>query len=761
MQRRFNPMTLTDNFYGTAYPAPTVHAVNVSTLNGGLNLWELDYRLQPNQSPDCENVYWNNGSLSSRPGQDYLYEETDPTAKFYACYPRVWNGYIVAHKGEKIYRIDPATGAHTAIFAGLGGSTTPKDLRSGAFFVFGDKLYYMNGVDYIQITNAFEVSKVVGYVPTVLMNVEPDGTNGRQYQPENRLSSGKTIKYTQKDHGSEVATFQVPTGYYPIDPTPMTILAYDPAAGMDVAYTEIFEAETSIGFPQKGYEKIIYHATDTEGGAYPNGKWYHWYSSGGTSGYAQNPNNMGPSTIATIVQLPAESSRPQPGEASKLYHANAENTWWTWNGSEYVSAISPEKYIYSVDRANGQIFFDSDNPPQQPSPSIPNDVTVTLFKVNEDAYNSIMQCSCVTVYGSENSLAVVCGGPPAQPNAYFWSGNTATQLDPSYFPMDYYNFAGSDASEAITGFGKQQDFLVIFKERSIGKSKPFIDDSYIEGRDFLRMPYTPVNDTIGCDRPKSIQLIINNLVFANTYSGVYVLTDTTAAGENTVSRISRNVNGDPDSERGLLYDLRKVASPAVVSYDDGQRYWLCANGHVYLWDYTLKWYYRTAEEKLTWFYFTNIFTRGWFRVVDKGFYFNWDGDLIEFTQGVYADFEEPIYRKYVFATLFFDTYESMKDVLKVVFAVQTDQDPAFSITYRTDYEERKDLTDILAYGYHLVPRNLAHRSLRPIPYAAVAVRKPRCFHIRHFSMTLENNRIYTGMSIVSAQVFYRYSREER
>ena len=59
---------------------------------------------------------------------------------------------------------------------------------------------------------------------------------------------------------------------------------------------------------------------------------------------------------------------------------------------------------------------------------------------------------------------------------------------------------------------------------------------------------------------------------------------TTPALENNIESISRNVNGTAE-RHGLLYDVRKAGD--VCACDDGDRYWLAANGHVYVWDYVL------------------------------------------------------------------------------------------------------------------------------------------------------------------------------
>ena len=691
MQRRYRPAYLTENIYGTSYPSPTIRCIDISSLNGGLNLWDLDYRLEANQSPDLVNVYWQDGSLSSRPGQAYVYESAaDDEHKygaFCACYERPWQNYIIAHKGSMLYKIDPSTGEHTRIYDGE-LSTSP----GGNFFVFGNKLYYLSGHgDYVVIDQTCRASDVSPYIPIVIVNRKPDGTGGDTFQDENRLSPQKKIQFTTDGTSTE---YHVPSGYTPMDAMGVIAELTSPSA---ITYKELQVYTNYAGFPTKGEANIYYYDSETK-------KYYTW------SLNAYNEETTAPDLTKT----------------------------------------------FGVNRTTGVITFNK--APAAAMTQSPSNLEITVSKADEDTLNSILNCSCATVYGGDTQLAVVCGGTPKQPNAYFWSGSTQNGTDPTYFPFDYYNYAGASADEYVTGFGKQQSMLVIFKERSIGRS--YFSTVTIDDMDYLKLPFTPINESIGCNLSGSIRLIENNLVFANTYGGVYVLLDTSSYGENIVKRISRNINGDGITAKGMLYDTRQVASTAVTSFDDGQRYWLIVDGYgAYLWDYALSSYSRN-EENISWFYFNNINARGWFKTVDTNIYFTRNGSIAKFIEQ-FNDFGEAIERRYTFATQNFGTYEVLKDVIRVIFSVRSDTDSAMRIVYKTDYEIREDKTPIRAYGYRLSPRDLTHRSLRPIMFAGTAVRQPRCYHVRHFAMTLINNAINTDMSVVSAQILYRYNREDR
>ena len=609
---------------------PKTKVLDLPRLDGGLNLWELDYRISADQSPRMCNLYWKDGALGARRGQADLYEVSLGTV--HASHSREFWGCGIFHAGTSLYKMDMATGTATAIKEGL----TP---QGGSFFIYGDYLYYINGAEYIRIDAEFTVTDVEGYTPVIIMNMSPNGTGGDEYQPENRLSAYKTV----------------------------------------------------------------------------------WFNADGTTKKYQLP----------IKELDADKT-----------------VKCVVDGKELATTA------YTVDYPAGTVTFTT-APPKQ-SPMVNNTVRITFAKTDQDTLDSVRKCRYATTFGGENAVAVVLAGSPGQLNAYYWSGANFT-VDPAYFPYDQYQLAGN-SDEAITGFGKQQRMLVVFKERSIGKAS--FNIATITDRDFLELPYISINTNIGCNLPKTIKLVVNNLVFANSYGGVYMLLDSTVANENNVERLSLNINGT-DQRPGLLADVQRVPANLVSSVDDDQRYWIVANGHAYLWDYVLSPYYRNKSEgKLAWFYFDNIRAVTWIKTLDDIYYGTTDGRWVRFIDR-YNDFGEPIHQVYEFAVQNFETFETLKDVLKVIFVVRSDTNTTMEIEYKTDYERRMDLTPIIAYNWSLVPRDLRYRYLGVTKYAKVEVRKPGCRHIRHFSMALTNERVDSGMSLVSAQIIYRMSGVDR
>ena len=385
--------------------------------------------------------------------------------------------------------------------------------------------------------------------------------------------------------------------------------------------------------------------------------------------------------------------------------------------------------------------------PVMRNPPINNTVKITYSKTNTTAYNNIMDCTMAMTYGGTGALAIVMAGSNTQPNAYFWNGQTSVSVDPTYFPMTQYQLAG-DTNEPITGFGKQQGYLIIFKEGSVGRTS--MDTQTVEGRLTIDLAYVGINAKIGCDLPHTIQLIENNLVWCNTQMGVHFLANTSAAYENNVICISDKVNDSHQTwTKGLLYDVRNYSS-TVVAHDDERHYWLVVNGHTWLWDY-----YISNYKNPSWYYFDNIKGAGFLQEDDDIWEFGSSGRLFKFTRGGYSDsVGGAIDKVFRFPAQYFGTYDVKKNVESVMITMGSDTDLNVKLTYLTDLETRDDLTN-LTYTTTWVDPHKIHNS-----FGAVFRRKPRCIRVGYFTMKMEDTGA-RDMCIVSAQIYYTYQGKTR
>lgn len=397
-------------------------------------------------------------------------------------------------------------------------------------------------------------------------------------------------------------------------------------------------------------------------------------------------------------------------------------------------------------------------PAPKPENNASSTVEITYNCDNPDAYSAVMDCKYAFSGGGKDSLCILLGGCPSQPNAVFWNSNDSVSMNPAYFPMSYYNLVG-DTEDAVTGFGRQYSDLVVFKERSIHKLE--YDTQTLDGRELISFTAKPVNAKTGCDLPWTIQLIENNLVFCNTYTGAHILLSSSAAYENNVASLSLKVNEGRHELPGLLPFVRNSVDDAgsyVYSFDDDHRYWLVCGDAAFLWDYEV-----SSYTEPSWFCFTQLGGSVFFRDAAHNTYIVGDipkmpvstvGGLTRFKSGLYSDYGRPIYKHYQFAVQTLGSLTRQKDVVQVVFALPGDVPASVNLGYLTDLGARDDTTPLAVTP----PTQIT--GINPLG-PVIAVRRPDCRHVRSFSMTLKDNTADKGLAIVSAQVLYKYTTPER
>ena len=390
---------------------------------------------------------------------------------------------------------------------------------------------------------------------------------------------------------------------------------------------------------------------------------------------------------------------------------------------------------WGYNSGHNSIIFDTAPPVTNPPTN--NTVRITYSKANTDAYNSINDCRYATVYGGSGELCVIMAGATAQPNAYFWSGNSNVAMDPGYFPMEQYQLTSSFDDE-IVGFGRQQASLVVFKQRSIGKAA--LEITELNGRNYIAMPYIPINSEIGCKYPWSIQLVQNNLVWATT-SGIYLLGNTDEAGENEVICLSYKINGTlpgagaPTRKNALLYDLSLANIDDVCSADDEHNYYIMANQHAWVWNYDI-----SVATNPSWFYMTGMKSVALSYKDNEIYGLESTGRLIG-QQWAFNDFGQAINKFIRIPTQNLDGYDCLKNVNSVIITLGTEVSSIVSLKYYTDYETRFDLTALTV---------TAGNNNCPMPFR----RRAMCRRVKNFAFALQNNRKDEDLELLSAQIFF-------
>lgn len=167
------------------YNPTTYNALPISRPgSGGINLYDLEYEQDTDQSPNMLNMMYRNGSFSKRYGQEYLYDTDFDGDVYNTVY---FNGKLVVHAGDTIY-IDGEEE-----YIGV-------NERKGLFFTIGGNLYYLCDEYYIYDGENWGI--VEPYIPDVLINRRPDPANGAGNAIDDYNMVGAAFRNTFHGDGS-------------------------------------------------------------------------------------------------------------------------------------------------------------------------------------------------------------------------------------------------------------------------------------------------------------------------------------------------------------------------------------------------------------------------------------------------------------------------------------------------------------------------------------------------------------------------------
>ena len=173
--------------------------------------------------------------------------------------------------------------------------------------------------------------------------------------------------------------------------------------------------------------------------------------------------------------------------------------------------------------------------------------------------------------------------------------------NPLYFPENNY-FSVGESSSAVTGFGKQSDMLVIFKENGSGiyytkyqqnsdiSAEDLIDQSVVDYvASSVYFPLVQINPNIGCSYPDTIQLCRNRLVWLGDNGNVYTLVSESQYNERSIFCVSEMV----------ARDLKRNIKENATACDWEGYYCLMCGNKMYLMDYNCYGYTHVASYSKT------------------------------------------------------------------------------------------------------------------------------------------------------------------
>ena len=392
----------------------------------------------------------------------------------------------------------------------------------------------------------------------------------------------------------------------------------------------------------------------------------------------------------------------------------------------------------TVDRTAGTVTFTT-----APA-SGNNNVEITAYK-NMNLSQNILKCT----KGIEFSNRIFVTGNSNLANYYFCTGLTDL-IDASYFPQKYmYAIRGSE--KAVTGFKVHYNKLVVFKEdlTCTVTASTGLDNT-------ASFPIEYLNTEIGCDIPDSIQLVNNNIIFANTYGGVFLIVSTQVIGEKSVLPISQNINENLDRPGLLAEPNLKTAS----SVDHNYKYYLCVNGKAYVLDYRDGLAIQNPDN-MKWFLYDNINANNFAIRGNELLYGDkTEGKLVTFTTN-FHDFGQPI--KAIYSTKLFDfgIPDYLKTIKYIWYTLKANSSAKVSIKFLTDNSNSKvseDLPTNINSSFKWSSFNWNNFTWNVLNFAPTIRIKARLKKIKYFQVVFENNTLNENLTIINLVIQYTVNR---
>jgi hypothetical protein len=423
---------------------------------------------------------------------------------------------------------------------------------------------------------------------------------------------------------------------------------------------------------------------------------------------------------------------------TKTYQLSLTNLDATAVTATVGGVAKVETTDFTVNRTTGVVTFTV-----APATGVANNVVITAYKTQAGYADRVKKCTGFEIYGGTNDTRVFLFGNPAYPNVLRRCG----LQDPTYWPELAFANVGSDAGK-ITRLVKQFSRCNIIKEPTPNDTTIFSMSFEQDQNGAATFPIIPLNSSVGCTAPDSLQLIENAPTFLSP-AGVYEIVGTNVSDERNVSRISDNVQSKLLAETGL---------DNAVSVDFDKKYIICVNGNCYVYDY----------RQQVWYLWDNI-PASCFLEIDGTLFFGSDGDgtIYRVFKGTdaypYADDGEAIRAFWKSKVFSFEDDEHTKLVEKVFFSLKPSAKASADLFYATDRTEsgdaiaipllaRVDLIDFTAMDFN----NFSFMT-SSLPQEVAA--KIKAKKIVYFQVIIQNDRLDESMGILSVGIKVRTQRE--
>nr|DAP11639.1 MAG TPA: stabilization protein [Caudoviricetes sp.] len=306
--------------------------------------------------------------------------------------------------------------------------------------------------------------------------------------------------------------------------------------------------------------------------------------------------------------------------------------------------------------------------------------------------------------------------------------------NPLYFPENCYAYVGN-SNQAVTAFGRQNDTLVIFKERETFYTQ-YTRNSDITASDLINQnvvdytassvyfPIIQLHSAIGCDSPDTVELCRNRLVWACTDGSVYTLITENQYSERNIYCLSDMIKRRLKNENALEY---------ARSCDWNGHYLLFVASHVYVMNYESYGYayassYNKTEDAqvmIPWWYWempfsgsvNAAFVSGNSPTFVFGGIYDYDEDIniYLFDEGIFTDVGGDIPSMFLTKIFDFGMPHYFKNVPLINMAFGNNGGEPISVSFVTEQGEEQGETVTLSESNkdEYSPEYVHNRQLRP------------------------------------------------
>lgn len=552
--------------------------LKIPDLAGGMNLRDGLSEVLDNQLTDCKNMWWNDGVLKTRPGMRATKETVmyinRPTAQTVNIrnFPEI--KYVKSNKDYYLQVIQRAwdiehNGNYTVCLQFAWQNENEKiplsyfnlnnDSEEINYFVCckKDTLYCFTSkqtIHKLDITNTDsqweKVKEEDYYAPLVVANCKtPAGSS--EYDIDSDILM----------QGDYIEGYNILSKYYKMTYSSVNLSKFE---GVSDLYNQ--PATYELLHPVVKGKKVKVKA-----------KW--WTNSGGPS-----------EDIKTFI------------------HEVIVNDVNVWSYESYDSNKPPEDGVYMGVKGRTLVFYECNKDLTQKMFSKIDYIDennleiIAPYTPSDENYNKFFNMTrCAWFGGASTGLEggtrlFLCGNNGEDKSLVMWSGLN----NPLYFSENSYFYVG-DTTSAVTGFGKQLDMLVIFKENETWytkyqqntniTAKNVINQSVIDYEaSSVYFPLVQINSSIGCSYPDTIQLCRNRLVWLGDNGNVYTLVSESQYNERSIFCVSEMVKKRLNKQFG-------ISKPTACDWNG--YYCLCFDKDMYLMDYNCYGYTHIASYSKT------------------------------------------------------------------------------------------------------------------------------------------------------------------